>query len=107
MSPSTINYDDLSFPGAPKIHLAPPGPKSKELLEYQAAHESSAISYAKGMPMAVWRAKGATVEDMDGNIYIDCFGGAGVIHLLAGATALAGRSPFPGMRPHYVHLAPK
>ena len=79
MSPSTINFDDLSLPGAPKIRLTPPGPKSKELLEYQAAHESSAISYAKGMPMAVRRARGATVEDVDGNIYIDCFGGAGVM----------------------------
>ena len=79
MKPSTMNFDDLSLPGAPRIAVPPPGPKSKELLEYQAAHESSAISYAKGMPMAVRRARGATVEDADGNLYIDCFGGAGVM----------------------------
>ncbi len=74
-----LDFADLSLPGAPKIGVTPPGPKSKELLAYQAAHESCAVSYAKGMPMAVRRAKGATVEDVDGNIYIDCFGGAGVM----------------------------
>ncbi len=78
-STNKIDFADFSFSGAPKIGVTPPGPKSKELLEYQAAHESSAVSYAKGMPMAVRRAKGATVEDVDGNVYIDCFGGAGVM----------------------------
>jgi diaminobutyrate-2-oxoglutarate transaminase len=76
---NSFNFADLSFSGAPKIRIPPPGPESKQLLEYQAAHESSAVSYAKGMPMAVRRARGATIEDMDGNIYIDCFGGAGVM----------------------------
>jgi diaminobutyrate-2-oxoglutarate transaminase len=81
MKPGKMNYEELSFPEAPKIQRTPPGPKSKEFLDYQIAHESSAISYAKGMPMAVRRARGATVEDVDGNIYIDCFGGAGVMAL--------------------------
>ena len=35
--------------------------------------------FSKYVPVAVRRAKGATVEDVDGNIYIDCFGGAGVM----------------------------
>jgi diaminobutyrate-2-oxoglutarate transaminase len=74
-----IDFSELSLSGAPKIGVIPPGPKSRELLQYQEAHESSAVSYAKGMPMAVRRAKGATVEDVDGNLYIDCFGGAGVM----------------------------
>ena len=76
---SKVDFTKLSFPEAPKISVPPPGPKSKKLLAYQTAHESSAVSYAKGMPMAVRRARGATIEDMDGNIYIDCFGGAGVM----------------------------
>jgi len=33
------------------------------------------------MPMAIQRAKGATVEDVDGNVYIDFFGGAGVMNV--------------------------
>ena len=37
------------------------------------------MSYPRGLPMAVLRARGATVEDVDGNIYIDFFGGAGVM----------------------------
>jgi diaminobutyrate-2-oxoglutarate transaminase len=33
------------------------------------------------MPMAIQRAKGSTVEDVDGNLYIDFFGGAGVMNV--------------------------
>ena len=68
-----MNFSNLSFPEAPLIRTPPPGPKSKEYLDYQSLHESSAVSYPKGMPMAIRRAKGATVEDVDGNIYIDFF----------------------------------
>lgn len=76
-----MDFKDLSFPEAPLIRIPPPGPKSKEYLEYQAAHEGSAVSYPRAMPMAIRRARGATVEDMDGNIYIDFFGGAGVMNV--------------------------
>jgi diaminobutyrate-2-oxoglutarate transaminase len=69
----------LSFKGAPRIKVIPPGPKSKEILSYQMEHESSAVSYPRGMPMALRRGRGATLEDVDGNIYIDMFGGAGVM----------------------------
>lgn len=76
-----MNFSNLSFPDAPLIRTPPPGPKSKEYLDYQSLHESSAVSYPKAMPMAIRRAKGATVEDVDGNIYIDFFGGAGVMNV--------------------------
>ncbi len=76
-----MDFKDLSFPEAPLIKIPPPGPKSKEYLHYQTAHEGSAVSYPKGMPMAIRRARGATVEDVDGNIYIDFFGGAGVMNV--------------------------
>ncbi len=69
----------LSFEGAPNIKVTPPGPASQEILAYQNEHESSAVSYSKGMPMALKRGRGATLEDVDGNIYIDMFGGAGVM----------------------------
>lgn len=74
-------FQEMSLAGAPKITMVPPGPKSKEILEFQAANESSAVSYSKGMPMAVARGKGATLEDADGNVYIDMFSGAGVMAL--------------------------
>ncbi|MFW6274529.1 MAG: aspartate aminotransferase family protein [Spirochaetota bacterium] len=69
----------LSLEGAPQIKVTPPGPKSQEILTYQSEHESSVVSYPKGMPMALKRGKGATLEDVDGNVYIDMFGGAGVM----------------------------
>jgi diaminobutyrate-2-oxoglutarate transaminase len=61
--------------------ITPPGPESRKYLDYQSATESSAVSYPRGMPMALCRGKGATVEDVDGNRYIDFFGGAGVINV--------------------------
>jgi len=76
-----VNFRKLSFTDAPLIKVTPPGPKSKEFLEYQFSHEGSAVSYPKGMPMAVRYASGATVEDVDGNKYIDFFGGAGVMNV--------------------------
>ncbi|HYW75517.1 MAG TPA: aspartate aminotransferase family protein [Gammaproteobacteria bacterium] len=69
----------LSMDGAPNIVAKPPGPKSKEILDYQHAHESSVVSYGRGMPMALQSGKGATLQDVDGNVYIDMFGGAGVM----------------------------
>jgi diaminobutyrate-2-oxoglutarate transaminase len=74
-------FEEMSILDAPKINVVPPGPKSKEILDYQAAHESSAVSYSKGMPMAVDHGKGATLVDADGNVFIDLFSGAGVMAL--------------------------
>ncbi|MCF7944461.1 MAG: aminotransferase class III-fold pyridoxal phosphate-dependent enzyme, partial [Spirochaetia bacterium] len=74
-------YGKLSIAGAPKINVVPPGPKSKEILSYQDGNESSAVSYSKGMPMAMELGRGATIQDADGNVYIDLFGGAGVMAL--------------------------
>jgi len=74
-----LDFRDMSFTNAPLIKVTPPGPRSKDYLDYQSCHEGSAVSYPRGMPMAPRRAKGATVEDVDGNIYIDFFAGAGVM----------------------------
>ncbi|MDO9508676.1 MAG: aspartate aminotransferase family protein [Thermovirgaceae bacterium] len=74
-------FEELSIKDAPKILTTPPGPKSREILKFQEQNESSAVSYPKGMPMALARGNGATLEDVDGNIFIDCFSGAGVMAL--------------------------
>ncbi|MFQ5722770.1 MAG: aminotransferase class III-fold pyridoxal phosphate-dependent enzyme, partial [Candidatus Aminicenantales bacterium] len=76
-----MDFSHLSILEAPLIRTPPPGPMSQKYLNYQSLHDSSAVSYPKGMPMAIKRAKGATVEDVDGNIYIDFFGGAGVMNV--------------------------
>ena len=76
-----MDFKGLSYADAPMIKNRPPGPASQEYLRYQTAHEGSAVSYPRGMPMAIRRARGATMEDVDGNLYIDFFGGAGVMNV--------------------------
>lgn len=76
-----MDFRSLSFPDAPLIKTTPPGPRSEEYLRAQSSHEGAVVSYPKGLPMAIQRARGATVEDVDGNVYIDFFGGAGVMNV--------------------------
>jgi diaminobutyrate-2-oxoglutarate transaminase len=76
-----MDFRSLSFPNAPSIKVEPPGPESEKFLSFQRAHEGSAVSYPRGLPMALRRGRGATVEDMDGNVYIDFFAGAGVMNV--------------------------
>lgn len=76
-----MDFSDLSYHNAPMIKTRPPGPKSKEYLKHQSSREGSAVSYPRGMPMSIQRARGATIEDVDGNVYIDFFGGAGVMNV--------------------------
>ncbi|WP_327699177.1 diaminobutyrate--2-oxoglutarate transaminase family protein [Streptomyces sp. NBC_00459] len=58
-----------------------PGPKGRALLERQEARESNARSYPRRLPIAVRRAQGPFIEDMDGNVFIDFLSGAGVLPL--------------------------
>lgn len=58
-----------------------PGEKSLELLAKQEKLESKNRSYPRGIPVAFESAKGATLKDVDGNIFIDFFSGCGVLNL--------------------------
>jgi 4-aminobutyrate aminotransferase-like enzyme len=71
----------LSFPDAPRIVAPPPGPKSRELLESQSRLETDAVGYPHYFPMAPLRAQGSTIEDVDGNRYIDWVAGISVLNL--------------------------
>jgi diaminobutyrate-2-oxoglutarate transaminase len=62
------------------VTTAPPGPRSRRLLDSQAARESNARSYPRRLPIALAEARGATVRDVDGNVYIDCLAGAGSLN---------------------------
>ena len=75
-----MDLRSLSYPEAPLIKTPPPGPESRNFLDFQRSTEGGAVSYPRGMPMALRRGRGATVEDVDGNIYIDFFAGAGVLN---------------------------
>ncbi|NLR68045.1 aspartate aminotransferase family protein [Chitinophaga varians] len=68
-------------PGARIVSETIPGERSKELLDIQRSLEGSIVSYPREMPMAVKRARGAIVEDVDGNRFIDFFSGAGVLNV--------------------------
>lgn len=71
----------LSYPDAPRIVVPPPGPNSRKLLASQARLETDAIGYPHYFPMAPRSAQGSTIEDVDGNRYIDWLAGISVLNL--------------------------
>jgi diaminobutyrate-2-oxoglutarate transaminase len=58
-----------------------PGPESQKLLKRQKEIEGNIVSYPVKMPIAIKRAKGAIIEDVDGNRFIDFFAGCGVVNV--------------------------
>jgi diaminobutyrate-2-oxoglutarate transaminase len=77
---SDDKFRDLQLSDSALIIEKPPGPRSRELLQKQDQTESAAVSYPKAIPVAFEEGKGATLKDVDGNIYIDFFAGAGVLN---------------------------
>lgn len=71
----------LSYPDAPRIRTPLPGPESRRLLDAQRRLESEAVVYSEYFPIAVREARGATVEDLDGNRFIDWVAGVSVLNL--------------------------
>jgi 4-aminobutyrate aminotransferase-like enzyme len=76
---SSANW--LSFPDAPRIRHVPPGPNSQALLQAQAEWETDAVVYSKYFPIGIADARGATIEDVDGNRFIDWVAGISVLNL--------------------------
>jgi len=60
----------------PQIKTALPGPKGKQVIEYDAKYISPSLS--RGYPMVAERASGALVEDPDGNTFLDFCAGIAV-----------------------------
>jgi 4-aminobutyrate aminotransferase-like enzyme len=77
----TAKEEWLSFPDAPRIVHPPPGPRSRELLAEQARLETDAIGYPHYFPIAPRCARGSTIEDVDGNRFIDWVSGISVLNL--------------------------
>ncbi len=69
-------FERLHFSPAPAISGPVPGPRSQRMLAEQAALESRARSYPRSVPVALEEGRGATLRDVDGNTYVDFFGGA-------------------------------
>ncbi|MEM4071412.1 MAG: aminotransferase class III-fold pyridoxal phosphate-dependent enzyme, partial [Thermoplasmata archaeon] len=70
-----------SFENAPFIRDVPPGKNSLDLLKKQDKMETNARTYTKIFKFVVKEAKGATIKDVDENIYIDWFGGVAVLNM--------------------------
>jgi len=81
MSGKKDEFAELSFPEAPKILVKPPGPKASELLRKQKEVDSRAVYYPLHIPTAWEAGKGATLRDVDGNIYIDFIAGISVLNV--------------------------
>jgi 4-aminobutyrate aminotransferase len=60
----------------PRIVVAPPGPKGKAIVAKD--QEWTSTSYIKEYPLVIAGGKGAMVEDVDGNRYIDFMAGIAV-----------------------------
>jgi diaminobutyrate-2-oxoglutarate transaminase len=82
-------FKELHFTPAPLVSGHVPGPRSQRMLAEQAAIESNARSYPRSVPIAWEEGRGATVRDVDGNTYLDFFGGAGTLNVGHGNPAAA------------------
>lgn len=60
----------------PHIKTPLPGPNAKALIERDAKVVSP--SYTRGYPLVIDRASGSTVQDVDGNLFLDCAAGIAV-----------------------------
>src|ERR671935_2114694 len=60
----------------PQIKTALPGPRAKAIIDRDKAVVSP--SYTRGYPLVIERGYGAMVEDVDGNVFLDCAAGIAV-----------------------------
>ena len=60
----------------PVIKTSPPGPKARAIIERDGKVVSP--SYTRDYPFVMARGEGAVVEDVDGNIFLDCAAGIAV-----------------------------
>ena len=60
----------------PSLRTSLPGPKAKAIIERDARAVSP--SYTRDYPLVIDRGEGALVEDVDGNVFLDCTAGIAV-----------------------------
>ncbi|PYR94448.1 MAG: acetyl ornithine aminotransferase family protein [Acidobacteria bacterium] len=61
---------------APHIKTSLPGPKAKAIIDKDSRFVSP--SYTRDYPLVIARGEGAIVEDVDGNLFLDCAAGIAV-----------------------------
>ena len=70
-----------SYEDAPRLVTDVPGPESLKMLADQDRYETASRTYTSVFKIGVSRARGSTIEDVDGNRFIDFFSGVSVINL--------------------------
>ena len=80
MSVATSRIEDAPVQAAETLYQFDESP----LLARQRQQESNARSYPRRIPLALKRAKGIYVEDVEGRRFIDCLAGAGTLALESG-----------------------
>lgn len=75
---------------------------NEALLSMQEKRESNARSYPRRLPLAIQRAEGIYITDMDGKQYIDCLAGAGTLAL--GHNHAVVREAIEGVLQSYIPL---
>lgn len=79
-----MNYDYSSFHYGEEPYIVSksiPVENSRNLLSKQEQYESNNRSYPRSMPIGLRNALGSTLEDVDGNKFLDFFSGCGVVNL--------------------------
>ena len=71
------NHAELKGFSRPKINTSLPGPKAKRILE--ADERLISPSYTRSYPLVVKRGRGAIIEDVDGNAFLDFSAGIAVV----------------------------
>lgn len=71
-----LNAVELKTAKLPRLITNLPGPKAKEIIDRDAKYISP--SYTRPYPLVIKRAKGAMIEDVDGNIFLDFNAGVAV-----------------------------
>jgi 4-aminobutyrate aminotransferase len=60
----------------PNLRTSLPGPKAREIIARDRARVST--SYTRDYPLVIAKGSGAVVEDVDGNVFLDCTAGIAV-----------------------------
>jgi 4-aminobutyrate aminotransferase len=68
--------EEIAAMDAPQIKTALPGPKAKAIIDRDRQFVSP--SYTRDYPFVIARGEGAVVEDVDGNLFLDCAAGIAV-----------------------------
>src|SRR5262245_5546224 len=66
----------LQMAKVPDIRTAVPGPKARAIIDRDRQYVSA--SYTRAYPFVMARGQGAVVEDVDGNLFLDCAAGIAV-----------------------------